>query len=124
MSDSDPQRSFEYFAGTLSDLSIACIHVDETTDAPFDWQQFRSRYRGIYIANRGYDRDRAVAAIERRHADLVSFGALYVANPDLVARFREGAPLNAPDRSTFYGGDHRGYTDYPTMAGNGKNERI
>ena len=47
---------------------------------------------------------------------MVSFGRLYLANPDLTARFRAGAPLNLPDRATFYGGDHRGYTDYPTLA--------
>jgi N-ethylmaleimide reductase len=47
-------------------------------------------------------------------ADLVSFGSLFLANPDLPERFAEGAGLNTPDRATFYGGDHRGYIDYPT----------
>jgi N-ethylmaleimide reductase len=115
MSDSDPQDSFDYIADALGDCSLAFIHVDETANVPFDWRRFRSRYRGVYIANRGYDRDRAIAAIGSGHADLVSFGALYIANPDLVQRFRLSGPLNSPDRSTFYGGDHRGYTDYPTL---------
>lgn len=118
MSDSDPQGSFDHFANALSDCALAFIHVDETTDQPFDWCRFRGRYRGTYIANRGYDRDRAVATIESGHVDLVSFGALYVANPDLVARFRLGTPLNVADRATFYGGGHRGYTDYPTLPEN------
>jgi N-ethylmaleimide reductase len=116
MRDSNPRECFNHLADALSDGSLAFIHVDETTDEPFDWRTFRSRYRGIYIANRGYDRARAIAAIDNGHADLVSFGALYIANPDLVRRLAIGAPLNTPDRSTFYGGDHRGYTDYPALA--------
>jgi N-ethylmaleimide reductase len=115
-SDSDPQSCFNYLAEALSDCSLAFVHVDETANGPFDWQMFRSCYRGVYIANRGYDRDRAIAAIESGHADLVSFGALFIANPDLVRRLQIGAALNTPDRSTFYGGDHRGYTDYPTLS--------
>jgi 2,4-dienoyl-CoA reductase-like NADH-dependent reductase (Old Yellow Enzyme family) len=74
------------------------------------------RMRAVYIANGGYDRQRAVSAVENGYADLVSFGVLYLANPDLVARFRVGARLNSPDRSTFYGGGERGYTDYPSLA--------
>ena len=50
-------------------------------------------------------------------ADAVAFGRLFIANPDLPERFRRGAPLNRYDRSTFYGGDARGYTDYPALAG-------
>jgi N-ethylmaleimide reductase len=56
-----------------------------------------------------------LADIEKRRADLVSIGKMVLANPDLVARIRAGAPLNKPDPSTFYGGDTRGYTDYPTL---------
>ena len=59
--------------------------------------------------------ERAAAALERGWGDLVSFARLLLANPDLPTRFARGAPLNAPDRSTFYGGDERGYTDYPTL---------
>ena len=113
MRDSDPQRSFNYFAEALSGRGLAFLHVDETSDYTFDWPVFRRCYRGNYIANSGYDRTRAIAAIESGHADLISFGRPFLANPDLVARFRTGGPLNHPDRSTFYGGDHRGYTDYP-----------
>jgi N-ethylmaleimide reductase len=49
------------------------------------------------------------------HADAVAFGRLFIANPDLPERFRRGAPLNRYDRSTFYRGDARGYTDYPSL---------
>lgn len=64
--------------------------------------------------NDGYTADTAEATLVRGEADLVSFGAPFLANPDLVERFRAGLLLNSPDRSTFYGGDARGYTDYPT----------
>jgi len=117
--DSGPQRTFGEIAQMLGERGLAFLHVDESPGEGFDWAAFRRRYPGIYIANGGYDRERAVAALESGHADLVSFGVLYLANPDLVERFRIGAPLNRPDRSTFYGGGERGYTDYPSL-GQGK----
>ena len=49
-------------------------------------------------------------------ADLIAFGKLYIANPDLVERLQSGAPLNTPDKATFYGGGAKGYTDYPALA--------
>ena len=81
-----------------------------------DYGALRQRFGGAYMANNGYDFRRATGAVARGDADLVSFGRLYIANPDLVERFRLGAPLNEPDESTFYGGDARGYTDYPVLA--------
>jgi N-ethylmaleimide reductase len=115
-SDSDPERHFGALASRLSDLGLAYLHAVETSDIAFDWPRFRAAYRGIYIANAGYDRDRAAAAIASGYADLVSFGVPYIANPDLVERFRANAPLNQPDKSTFFGGSAKGYTDYPTLA--------
>ena len=116
MRDSAPQRTFEQIATALGELGLAYLHVDESGgDQPFDWPAFRRCYAGVYIANGGYDLGRAKIAIETGYADLVSFGVPFLANPDLVERLRANAPLNAPDRSTFYGGDARGYTDYPTL---------
>lgn len=115
MKDADPQRTFNALARALGERTLAFLHVDETPGEPFDWPAFRGCYPGVYIANGGYDRARAVAALESGHADLVSFGVLYLANPDLAARFRAGAPLNSPDRATFYEGGERGYTDYPSL---------
>lgn len=116
MTDSDPQRTFGEAARALGERKLAFLHVDETSSEPFDWAGFRRSYSGAYIANGGYDRERALAAIASGHADLVSFGVLYLANPDLVERFRKKAPLNRADRATFYGGGERGYTDYPSLA--------
>jgi N-ethylmaleimide reductase len=64
----------------------------------------------------GYTAASAEALIASGGADAIAFGRLFIANPDLVERFRRGAPLNTPDRSTFYGGGAHGYTDYPTLA--------
>jgi N-ethylmaleimide reductase len=114
MRDSDPQRHFGEIAETLAGRGLAFLHVDEGGEG-FDWKAFRRRYAGPYIANGGYDRERALAALESGHADLVSFGVLYLANPDLPERLRLCAPLNRPDRATFYGGGERGYTDYPAL---------
>ena len=80
-----------------------------------DYDQIRQHYKGNYMANLGYDLAKAQAAIASGHADLVSFGTLFLANPDLVARFKANAELNTPDQETFYGGDEHGYTDYPFM---------
>ena len=78
--------------------------------------QLRRRFDGPFILAGGFDRASAEAAIAEHQADLVAFGRPFLANPDLVARLRAGAELNAPDMSTFYTADAKGYTDYPLMA--------
>lgn len=88
---------------------------------PFDYAALRNAYleaggRGAWMVNNGYDRESAEAAVAEGRADLVAFGRLYIANPDLVRRFRERAPLNEPNRRTFYGGGEAGYIDYPALA--------
>lgn len=118
--DSNPDATFQYVAKTLNRFSLAYLHVVETAigDANppnYDIQGLRKAFNGLYMANGGYDFKRATQALEAGAADLVSFAVLYLANPDLVERFRKGAPLNAADPETFYGGDTRGYTDYPAL---------
>jgi N-ethylmaleimide reductase len=119
MKDSNPAPLFEHVARNMSALKLAYLHVNEmqAPDAPpFDFTSLRRAFNGTYIANAGYTREKAAAAISQDRADLVAFGKLYIANPDLVARFQKGAPLNEPDQPTFYGGGVKGYTDYPTLA--------
>mgnify|MGYP001813406974 CR=1 FL=1 len=116
--DSDPQALFNYVAEVLNLKQLGYLHVVEggfMGENDVDYDQIRQRFSGKYMANLGYDREKAEAAIDSGHADLVSFGTLFLANPDLVARFRSGAELNTPDQDTFYGGDEHGYTDYPFM---------
>jgi N-ethylmaleimide reductase len=119
MSDSDPARTFGHAAELLGRYGLAYLHVveggHESGSGPFDWAGLKRRFKGPYIANGSYDRERADAVLAAGRADLVSFGTPYVANPDLVERFRLGAPLTPSDRATFYGGDARGYTDYPPL---------
>lgn len=118
MKDSDPQALFNYVADALGSRNLAYLHVVEggfMGEYNVDYDQIRRHYDGNYMANLGYDLEKAQAAIAGGHADLVSFGTLFLANPDLVARFKANAELNTPDQETFYGGDEHGYTDYPFM---------
>ncbi|RMF11618.1 MAG: alkene reductase, partial [Candidatus Dadabacteria bacterium] len=80
-----------------------------------DFTEIRRRFTGAYMANGGYPKERANAAIAEGRADLVSFGVPFLANPDLVRRFELDAPLNEPNPDTFYGGGAEGYTDYPSL---------
>jgi len=116
MSDSDPAATFGYATRELDRFGLAYLHVVEPIGSPEPWvaPQLREAFRGPFILNGGFNRETANAALAQGKADLISFGSLYLANPDLPERFAEGTPLNNPDQATFYGGDHRGYTDYPT----------
>jgi N-ethylmaleimide reductase len=77
-------------------------------------QEIREHFARPVILNGGFTRETGHQAIADGVADLVAFGVPFLANPDLPERFAENAPLNTPDRDTFYLGDARGYTDYPT----------
>jgi N-ethylmaleimide reductase len=121
VSDSNPQPLFDYIVDHLSALKLAYIHVIEGATggprdvAPFDYGSLRKRFKGAYVANNGYDFELANKVLEANAADLIAFGKPFIANPDLVERLKRGAPLNAPDKATFYGGDAKGYTDYPVL---------
>jgi N-ethylmaleimide reductase len=120
MRDSYPQALFNQVADSLNPFGLAYLHVVEIgmtggETQPFDFAELRRAYRGNYMANGSYDKARGDAAIASGHADCVAYGVPFIANPDLVERFRTGAPLNAADQGTFYGGDEKGYTDYATL---------
>lgn len=115
--DSDPEAAFTYFARVLGEYDLAYLHVVEPgPDEPFFRAALKDAFGGPYMANGGYDREIAAAVLASGEADLVSFGASFLANPDLPARLRTGASLNEPDRATFYGGAEEGYVDYPPLA--------
>ncbi|HET9229055.1 MAG TPA: alkene reductase [Thermoanaerobaculia bacterium] len=120
MSDSDPLATFGYAAGALSPLGLAYLHVvapgawDPSTREHEIARTLRERFGGRLMLNGGFDRETGNQVVSEGLADLVSFGTLFLANPDLPERFAEGASLNAPDRATFYGGAEKGYIDYPT----------
>jgi N-ethylmaleimide reductase len=118
--DSDPFKLYTQLIRELDHLHLAYVHViegitggsRETLEA-FDFHKLRALFRGAWIVNNGYDYQLATEAVSSGYADLVAFGKSFLANPDLVKRFAEHLPLNQPDPSTFYGGNEKGYTDYP-----------
>jgi N-ethylmaleimide reductase len=122
MSDSDPAVTFSTAVNELNRFGLAYLHIVEAIagdpvpagEMP-DIGFFRKIWRGPLMGNKGYDLERAKAVVRDGLADLVSFAALFLANPDLPERFRRGGPFNTPDRKTFYGGSAPGYTDYPAI---------
>ena len=118
--DSSPQATFNFVASALSGKGLGYLHVVEgemmSGARKLDYRQIRDHFDGYYMANCGYDKAHAQAAIASGDTDMVSFGQLFLANPDLVQRFKTDAELNTPDPDTFYGGDEKGYTDYPALA--------
>ncbi len=122
ISDSDPEALFSYVYRMLSARELAYLHVVEqfpgtvasAEDAAM-MARLRKQYEGFYIANGGYDAQRASEAIRSSHADAIAFGRPFIANPDLPERYRLGAKLNEPNGEKFYGGDETGYIDYPFL---------
>src|SRR6476660_8153569 len=120
-SDSNPQPLFDHIVDQLNALKLTYIHVIEGATggprdiAPFDYASLRKRLKQAYVANNGYDFDLANKVLAEGAADLIAFGKLFISNPDLVERLKQGAPPNPFDKATFYGGGAKGYTDYPTL---------
>lgn len=128
--DAQPQPLFNYVVTQLAPLNLAFLHIVEGAtggardfvqgDTPFDYAALRASYRNAggkaaWMVNNGFDATLAQQALDGG-ADLVAFGRPFISNPDLTRRLREGAALNEQDRSTFYGGGAKGYTDYATLA--------
>jgi N-ethylmaleimide reductase len=121
MADSNPVETFSYMAQELSRLNLGYLHVFEGVSgdsvpppgATVLTPILRKLFRGTYMVNGGYSLQTGTTAIDKGTADLVAYGVPFLANPDLPARFRRNAPLNAPDYSTFYMGGDKGYIDYP-----------
>ncbi|WP_341963923.1 alkene reductase [Pseudomonas sp. RC10] len=126
MFDSDPSATFGYVAEQLNRFNLAYLHVIEPRikgvveiedNAPATASKnLRTIFHGPIVAAGGFDRESAIAILEEGDADIVAFGRHYISNPDLPERLRHNFPLTPYDRSTFYGGDHKGYSDYPVYA--------
>ena len=122
MCDCKPHETFGYVVRQLALKNLAYLHLIEPSQPPSEHPMpdlsahyFRPLYPGTLIVAGGYTFDRANAVLKAGLADLVAFGQLFLANPDLPERFKRGAPLNSPNPATFYGGDAEGYIDYPTL---------
>jgi len=118
MDASDPAEVFAPFLGAIDGLGCAYLHVANMNLPDFDTLGFlRRNWSGPIVTNNMLTLDTAKDVLARGAAEAVSFGRAFIANPDLVARFRAGAGLAKPDYTALYSGEERGYTDYPTMAG-------
>jgi N-ethylmaleimide reductase len=127
ISDSDPAATFSYLTRELAKRDLVYLHMVEMGgNADGDdflqarnplFADLRDIWPNTLMTNGGYDRAKADAVIGAGLADMVSFGAPYLANPDLAERLHSGAAYNEPDRPTFYGGGAKGYTDYPFLVG-------
>jgi N-ethylmaleimide reductase len=125
VSDTDPEATFGYLAKKLDAYGLAYLHVIEPRikgdstlvedQEPVASSFIRKHYSGVIMAAGGFDGAGAEAILQRGDADLVAFGRHFAANPDLPKRLAAGASLNEYDRSTFWGGDEKGYNDYPTL---------
>src|SRR5471032_512770 len=124
--DSTTQAIFNMVVERMAKLKLAFIHMVEGATggardfAPLDYAALRSQFKagnesGAWIVNNGYTREMALAAVENGTVDAVAFGKLFISNPDLVRRLKEDAALVSPNQATMYGGDERGYTDYPAL---------
>jgi N-ethylmaleimide reductase len=119
--DSSPAAIYFPLVRELDKLNLAYIHVieGETGGARnfngFDFHALRKEFNGPWMVNNGYNLEMAAQAVASGYADLIAFGKYYISNPDLVTRLKTNAPLNEFDSNTFYGGDAKGYTDYPTL---------
>jgi N-ethylmaleimide reductase len=125
--DSNPLELFTLVIQELDKRRIAYLHLIEAKgsemgltdelheDAVNNAALFRNLFNGPLLSAAAYTPESAALTIKKNHADAIAFGRLFIANPDLVRRIKENQPLNAYDRSTFYGGGEYGYTDYKTL---------
>ncbi|MFF3516499.1 alkene reductase [Streptomyces sp. NPDC002573] len=118
MSEDNPGEVYAALLDRISGLGLAYLHLLEGPDRDLT-AQLRKAWPGTFVINpftypdvTGPD---ALKLIEDGSADMVAYGALFLANPDLPRRLAAGGPFNTPNPETFYGGDHRGYTDYPSL---------
>ncbi|MEM9007888.1 MAG: alkene reductase [Cyanobacteria bacterium P01_F01_bin.86] len=125
MKDSNPLATFTYVAEALNRFNLAYLHVIEALPGHFmaaadDVEpilpHLRKAFKGSIILNGGYDAQTGATAIQNQATDAIAYGVPFIANPDLVERFKQNAPLNEPDPATFYTHDSKGYTDYPVLA--------
>lgn len=117
--DPDPAGTYGHLAGAVDRRGLAYLHVQRAPEfrqsGTDGLAMVRPHFRGPIVACGGYDRAQAEADLDAGRADLIAFGTLALANPDLPERLKKGGPFNPPDQATFYSPGARGLTDYPTL---------
>ncbi|WP_338524572.1 alkene reductase [Pseudomonas batumici] len=128
MGDDTPEQTFGYIVARLNDWKLAYLHLvepmmvgtvlDQDTDPRWDTiiKQLRNDYHGVLMLAGGYSGETAEQAIAAGRADVIAFGRPFIANPDLPARLLGQTDLNPADGNSFFGGDAKGYIDYPALA--------
>jgi len=124
MTDDNPRETFSTTVDKLNSYKLGYLHVVETAQNSKGSSaedlamsaHLRTLWKGLYVVNGGYDRLRGEEALRSGHADAVSYGRAFLANPDLPRRLQLGAALNEADQKTFYGGGAAGYTSYPALS--------
>ncbi|TAJ09336.1 MAG: alkene reductase [Nitrospirae bacterium] len=117
--ENDPLDLYPYLAKAINPLGLAYLHVQRSGKLPQQEQTFdpialmRTHFTGPIIATGGFDRESANELLSLGQADMIGFARPFIANPDLVRRFRTAALLAQPDPTTFYTPGPKGYTDYP-----------
>ncbi|MCC3731993.1 alkene reductase [Rouxiella badensis] len=131
MHDSHPTATFRYLVEQLNPLGLAYLHIIEPRivgpedreaghySEPVASRDLRAFYQGTLIAVGGFKPDDAESMLQKGDADLIAFGRLFTSNPDLPERIRHAFPLATYNRDTFFGGDARGYSDYPAYVSDG-----
>ena len=121
----DPMTLYSHVVQALNPLGLAYLHFIEPRSSgagraevnhqnvPSAMVLFRPIWRGVLMTAGGFSGETAETAIAKGHADAIAFGRIFISNPDLSRRLREGLPLTPYNRATFYGGEEAGYTDYP-----------
>jgi N-ethylmaleimide reductase len=123
--EADPMPLYTHVVEALNPLGLAYLHFIEPRSSgagraevnhqnvPSAMVLFRPIWKGVLVTAGGFTGEAAEAAIAEGHADAIAFGRIFISNPDLPRRLREGLPLTPYNRATFYGGEEKGYTDYP-----------
>ncbi|WP_351225240.1 alkene reductase [Streptomyces sp. NPDC002133] len=121
MAETDTEATYLALVEQLEPLGLGYLHITENVPGLRDVTlALRKQFSGTFVLNpstEGFTDHGALPLIEDGTADILAFGALFLANPDLPARLKTAGPYNTPDTATFFGGDDKGYIDYPTLAG-------
>lgn len=124
MSDGNPLETFGHVLRELTRFGLAYAHITQVTAQDIAHgakdgvgpKELRPFWKGNIVSAGGFTMESGNRALAEGWADAIAFGVPFLANPDLVERFRRNAPLNQPDESSFYGGTEKGYTDYPSLS--------
>lgn len=112
--DDNPAETYTALVKAISPMGLAYLHVLQTA-LPNTFDMLRPLFKGPFLAGGGFTAESGDAMLAAGKADFIVYGKLFVANPDLPARFAKKAALNTPDPSTFYSAGTQGYTDYASL---------